>query len=75
MRNINRLAAGAEIIRTFSGPSDEDAAMLYHAIMQKKYAEEETEMKAKKGFVLRNITGIMCLCPQMKTSRNLTGSF
>ena len=63
MGNITRLAAGAEMIRVFSGPTAEDARALYSALKNHQYFKEEKDMKAKQGFVLRNVVDEYILMP------------
>ena len=61
--NINRLASGAQILRTFCGPAEEDGAELYETFVKGDIKEEKTDMKAKNGFILRNIVGEHMLMP------------
>lgn len=61
--NITRLAAGAEMVRVFSGPYEKDARALYSALQNHKYLKEEKEMKAKEGFILRNVVDEHILMP------------
>ena len=63
MANIARLAAQTEMVRVFSGPTGEDARALYSALKKKKYLEEEPDMIAKPGFVLRNVVDEFILMP------------
>ncbi len=63
MANISRLATGAEIVRVFSGPDEKDAQALYDALNIKQYLKEEKDMKAKAGFVLRNVVDEHILMP------------
>ncbi len=63
MTNIARLAAEAEIVRVFSGPSSEDARALFSALQDHNYLKEEKDMKAKSGFVLRNVVDENILMP------------
>lgn len=63
MANISRLAGNAEIVRVFSGPSEEDARALYGALEKHRYLKEETDMKAKSGFVLRHVVDEYILMP------------
>lgn len=63
MNNVFRLASRAEILRVFCGPSKEDAARVWDSIENQVYLEEETEMKAKPGFVLRNVMDEHLLMP------------
>ena len=63
MTNIARLAAGAEMVRIFSGPTAEDARALYSALENHTYLKEEPDMKAKQGFILRNVVDEHILMP------------
>ena len=63
MTNIAKLASRAKILRGFSGPDPESAAELRKALEAGKYKKEKTDMKAKGGFVLRNIAGEQILMP------------
>ena len=63
MINISRLAAQAEMVRIFSGPSAEDARALLSALEQHQYLREEPDMKAKPGFILRNVVDEYILMP------------
>lgn len=63
MTNIARLAAGAEIVRVFSGPTAEDARALYSALDNHTFLKEEPDMKAKQGFILRNVVDEHILMP------------
>ena len=63
MRNIFRLASGVNIVRAFCGPTGKDALALRAAIDRKDYMKEESDMKAKTGFVLRNVVGEYMLMP------------
>ena len=63
MANIARIAAGAEIVRAFCGPTAEDARVLYSALQKHQYFKEESDMKAKSGFVLRNVVDEFILMP------------
>ena len=61
--NISRLARNADMIRIFGGPTTEDVQALYSALQKKQYLKEETDMKAKTGFVLRNVVDEYILMP------------
>ncbi len=61
--NINKLAAKANIVRIFCGPTTEDARALYSALQQKVIFEEEKDMKANPGFILRNVVDEYILMP------------
>lgn len=63
MGNIVRLAAAASIVRVFSGPTTEDVRALKSALNKHQYLEEEADMKAKQGFVLRNVVDEYLLMP------------
>lgn len=63
MANVARLAAGATIVRAFSGPTAEEARALISALHEHKYLKEETDMKAKPGFILRNVVDEYILMP------------
>lgn len=61
--NINKLAAKANLVRIFCGPTTEDAMALYSVIQQQEYLEEEKDMKANPGFILRNVVDEYILMP------------
>ncbi len=61
--NISRLASSAEIVRVFCGPDSKHAKMLYNALKDQNYLKEELDMKAKPGFVLRNVVDEFILMP------------
>ncbi len=64
MININRLASRANIVRGFCGPTEEDAKALRRVLNQREsFLEEEPDMKAKGGFILRNVVGEHVLFP------------
>lgn len=63
MMNIAKLASTANILRIFCGKGSEDAIVLKKVFDSKQYKEEEPDMKAKSGFVLRNIVGEKILMP------------
>ena len=63
MTNAARLAAGAKIVRIFSGPTEEDARALYSALDNHTYLKGEPDMKAKQGFILRNVVDEHILMP------------
>ena len=63
MTNITRLAAGAVIVRIFSGPTAEDARALYSALDNHSFLKGEPDMKAKQGFILRNVVDEHILMP------------
>ena len=74
MININRLASSAEFFRMFSGPSPEDAKKIKEIIENEDYLKEEPDMKAKSGFVLRNIAGEYMLMPVGDNISNYKGA-
>lgn len=61
--NIKKLAAKANIVRIFCGPTTEDAMALCSAIQEGNYLKEEKDMKANPGFVLRNVVDEYILMP------------
>ncbi len=61
--NISHLTKHAEIVRSFGGPETEDARALYDALQNHQIIKEEPDMKAKSGFVLRNIVDEYILMP------------
>ncbi|MBR3019140.1 MAG: PqqD family peptide modification chaperone [Clostridia bacterium] len=63
MMNIVRLASQANILRAFGGPDAEDARVLKRMLDTNQVLKEESEMKAKDGFVLRNIVDEHVLMP------------
>ena len=63
MMNIAKLASSAPILRAFCGRYTEDAMALKTAFESGQYKKEETDMKAKDGFVLRDIVGEKILMP------------
>lgn len=63
MMNIANLASTAPIMRAFCGREAEDAAALKAVFDSNQYKKEGTDMKAKEGFVLRNIAGEKILMP------------
>ncbi|MCR5565569.1 MAG: PqqD family peptide modification chaperone [Clostridiales bacterium] len=63
LANVTHLARQAEMVRIFSGPTGEDARLLYNALIKQEYLKEETDMKAKPGFVLRNVVDEYILMP------------
>ena len=63
MTNITKLAVEGEMVRAFSGPIQEDARALYSALQEHHYLKEEPDMKAKSGFVLRNVVDEYILMP------------
>ena len=63
MANIARLATRVEMVRIFSGPTEEDARLIYGILKKQDYLKEEPDMKAKPGFVLRNVVDEYILMP------------
>ena len=63
MANIARLAARTDMVRIFSGPTGEDAKRIYNILKNQDYLKEEPDMKAKPGFVLRNVVDEYILMP------------
>ena len=63
MANISKLARNANIVRIFCGPTTEDAEALYSVIQKQEYLEEEKDMKANPGFILRNVVDEYILMP------------
>ncbi len=63
MANIARISAGAEMLRVFCGPTAADAAVLRGALRERHILKEEPDMKAKPGFVLRNVVDELFLMP------------
>ena len=61
--NISRMAADLNIIRVFCGPNVKDVQALFSALQKQKYLKEETDMKAKNGFVLRHVVDEYILMP------------
>ena len=63
MANISRLAAEANMVRAFCGPAGEDARALYDGLQKKNHIKVEKDIKAKQGFLLRNIADKTLLIP------------
>ena len=63
MGSIARMSADLPIVRVFCGPEKEDVQALYDALQKQKYLKEEPDMKAKAGFVLRNVVDEYILMP------------
>ena len=64
MANISKLAAEANMIRVFCGPTGEDARVLYDALQKKEYLKAEKDIKAKQEFILKNIADGNILIPK-----------
>ena len=63
MANITCMAKKMNIFRIFSGPTSEDVRAIYNALQEHHYLKEESDMKAKPGFVLRNVVDEFILMP------------
>ena len=63
MMNIKRLASDTGIYRVFGGPTENDARELRSMINEVQYLKEERDMKARSGFVLKNVVGEYILMP------------
>ncbi len=63
MINITRLAKAARIVRIFGGLLPEDAKIMRDILERQELQKEEPEMKAKSGYVLRNVVGEHVLMP------------
>lgn len=63
MMNIAKLASTAPILRAFCGRYEADAVALKAAFESAQYEKEGTDLKAKEGFVLRDIVGEKILMP------------
>ena len=74
MMNILRLASDAAIYRVFGGPTPNDARELYSLLNDDQYLEEEKDMKAKSGFVLKNVVGEYILMPVGDTISQFKGT-
>ena len=70
MKSLFRLASCGRILRAFGGPTPEDASGLYTMITNETYDREEPDMKAKHGFILRELVGEYLLMP---TGENIAG--
>ena len=74
MGNISRLAAEANIMRAFCGPSGENACVLYDTYQKKNYLEKGKDVKAKEGFILRNKKNEYILLPIGDNNGNFNGT-
>ena len=74
LMNISRLIAGILMIRIFCGPGEEDARALFSALKNQKYLKEEKDMKAKQGFILRNVVDEHILMPTGDMIRTFNGT-
>ena len=63
MGNIAQMANRVEMVRIFSGPTGEDARLLYNTLIKQEYLKEEPDMNAKPGFILRNVVDEYILMP------------
>lgn len=64
MANIHQLALSAVLARAFCGPTAGDAKALRELLdKQNEWLKEETDLRAKSGFVLRNVVGEYILMP------------
>jgi len=63
MANMVKLAKGAHIVRMFCGPLPEDAKNIRSGLERHDLKEEGSDLKAKNGFVLRNVMGDHILMP------------
>ena len=74
MMNITRLATDTAMYRVFGGPTANDARELRSIINEDLYLKEEEDMKAKSGFVLRNVVGEYILMPVGDTISQFKGT-
>lgn len=63
MVNIAKLASRAKILRGFSGRYPKDAFEIRESLDKGLYKKEEPDMRAKDGFVLRNVVDELILMP------------
>ena len=63
MANLFHLAAETEMVRIFCGPGKEDARALFNVLEEHHYLKEGKDMKAKPGFILRNVVDEYILIP------------
>ena len=61
--NIVRLASRAKIVRVFCGPREDDMKALRQALEFRQECKEAAGLKAKSGFILRDIAGEHILMP------------
>ncbi len=54
MSNVTKIITSFPVVRIFSGPEEKDVHTLYDLLKRKEFLKEEPEIKAKKGFILRN---------------------
>ena len=75
MANISRLATSANMVRLFSGPTGEDVRALYNAIQgHQELKGEETDIKAKAGYILRKIKDESILTPMGDNIKKYNGT-
>ena len=74
MANIAQLAVRAEMVRVYCGPDEKDACALYNVLQNSRYLEEEKDIKAKKGFVIRNVADEYVLMPARDNIGNFSGN-
>ncbi len=65
LANGRRLTRQVPIYRVFCGPTEEDAKVIYDILVHhpEQIKEEQTDMKIKKGFVLRNVVDEYMVMP------------
>ena len=63
MHNLILLSTRGRILRTFSDPSPDAARVLRDIILNQTELEEKRDMKAKQGFILRNVVEEHILMP------------
>ena len=61
--NISRLARNVDMVRIFGGPTAEGVQAIYNDLQKRNYLKEGKDMKAKSGFVLRNVVDEFILMP------------
>lgn len=74
MINITRMASRLPMVRVFSGPTTEDARALKNALDKHHFLKEEPNMKAKPGFVLRNVVDEYILMPTGENIAKFNGT-
>ena len=63
LMNIDRLVSRANILRSFCGPMAEDAETLKKILDMNQVLEEKIDMKAKNGFIHREVVGEHMILP------------
>ncbi len=63
MMNLMAFAKAAPIVRIFCGPLPDDAKAMREILEKNELKREQADMKAKSGFVLRNVVGEHLLMP------------